>query len=190
MAFDYKNASPEALKAEYNRIAQEVGDDQFFTKKELNHLPQVLADGEQVLAFTSGIMDANTWLITLTDRRVIFLDKGMIYGLKQASIELDKINAVSGKTGLFFGEIHIQDGGSERQIKNVWKKTVVNFTNKVRDAMHARKQPHPTAAPVAADDMISKLERLGALLASGVLSEAEFAQQKARILGGDLVNNG
>ena len=46
-------------------------------------------------------MDGNTWLITLTDRRIIFLDKGMIYGLKQTTIDLDKVNAVSGETGLF-----------------------------------------------------------------------------------------
>ena len=60
-----------------------MGDDQFFTKKELKHLPEILREGEQLLAFTSGIMDGNTWLISLTDRRIIFLDKGMIWGLKQ-----------------------------------------------------------------------------------------------------------
>lgn len=183
MAFDYRNASADELKREYDRIAAEIGDDQFFTKKELKHLPEVLADGEQVLAFTSGFMDGNTWLITLTDRRVIFLDKGMIYGLKQASIELDKINAVSGKTGLMFGDILIQDGGNERKISNVWKKTVAAFTNKVRDAMHARKQPAATSVQApAGDDMISRLERLGVLRDKGVLSQDEFEAQKAKIL--------
>ncbi|MFC5429592.1 hypothetical protein ACFPTO_12400 [Paraburkholderia denitrificans] len=33
MAFDFKNASPKNLKQEYDRIAKEMGDDQFFTKK-------------------------------------------------------------------------------------------------------------------------------------------------------------
>lgn len=149
MAFDFKNAKPAELKAEYDRIAKEMGDDQFFTKKELHHLPNVLANGEQVLAFTSGAMDGNTWLITLTDRRVIFLDKGMIYGLKQASIDLDKINAVTGETGLMFGKIKIEDGASQREIEYVWKKTVVKFTNKVRDAMEARKYGWPGHAAAA-----------------------------------------
>lgn len=103
MVFDYKNASPAELKNEYNRIAKEIGDDQFFTKRELSHLPKILGDGEQVLAFTSGLMDGNTWLITLTDRRIIFLDKGLIYGLKQVTIDLDKINAVSGRPGFCLG---------------------------------------------------------------------------------------
>lgn len=182
MAFDFKNASPEALKAEYQRIANEMGDDQFFTKKELNHLPEVLSDGEQVLAFSSGMMDGNTWLIALTDHRVIFLDKGMIFGLKQVSIELDKINAVSGKTGILLGDIYIQDGGKERRIQNVPKKTVLAFANKVRDALQAKKSPKTAAAAPQQDDMISQLERLGDLRDKGVLTAEEFESQKARIL--------
>jgi hypothetical protein len=40
-----------------------------------------------------------------------------------------------------------------------------------------------TAATDGAADVIVALERLGALRDSGVLTEAEFAAQKARILG-------
>ena len=40
-----------------------------------------------------------------------------------------------------------------------------------------------TAATDGASDVIVQLERLGALRDSGVLTEAEFAAQKARILG-------
>jgi hypothetical protein len=182
--FDFKTASKAELQERYNQIAKEIGDDQFFTKKELHHLPSVLGTGEQVLAFTSGLMDGNTWLIALTDQRVIFLDKGMIYGLKQASIPLEKVNAVMGQTGLLFGKIVIEDGASKREITNVWKKTVMAFTNKMRDAMDAQKtvQHRQSSAPPATDDVISKLERLSALKASGVLSQEEFEQQKAIIL--------
>ncbi|MDH4458188.1 MAG: PH domain-containing protein [Nevskia sp.] len=184
MSFDFKNAKPAQLKAEYDRIAKELGDDQFFTRKELNHLPQILGDGEQVLAFTSGLMDADTWLITLTDRRIIFLDKGMIYGLKQTTIDLDKINSITGETGIFFGKIKIEDGAKEREIDNVWKKTVVKFTNKTRDAIEARKRPQQIMQVKGPneDDVVSKLERLAALLEKGILSTEEFQQQKAKLL--------
>jgi hypothetical protein len=180
--FNFKTASRPELQKRYNAIAAETGDNQFFTKKELHHLPSVLADHEQVLAFTSGLMDGNTWLIALTDRRVIFLDKGMIYGLKQASITLDKVNAVSGRTGLIFGTIIIEDGARERQITNVLKKTVVPFTNKMRDAMESNKRRQSAPHFASQDDVISKLERLSALKANGTLSPAEFEEQKARIL--------
>ncbi len=135
------------------------------------------------MAFTSGLMDGNTWLITLTDRRIIFLDKGMIYGLKQTAIDLDKVNSVSGTTGMLLGKIAIEDGASQRVITNVWKKSVVAFSNKVRDAIEARKQSlRPVPAPVAAEDIVSRLERLATLLDKGILSQNEFAQQKARLL--------
>lgn len=46
--------------------------------------------------------------------------------------------------------------------------------------------PPATAPPPPAEDqdVLEQLERLGALRESGVLTEAEFAAQKARILGG------
>lgn len=184
MAFNFKTAPLAERKAEYNRIAKEIGDDQFFTKKELNYLPEILSDGEQVLAFTSGLMDGNTWLITLTDRRIIFLDKGMIYGLKQTTIDLDKINSISGQTGLFFGKIAIEDGASSRMIENVWKKTVATFTNKVRDAIEAKKAEsrHAPIPQKAEDDVVTKLEKLATLLDKGIINQEEFTQQKAKIL--------
>ena len=57
-----------------------------------------------------------------------------------------------------------------------------------RDRWAAAATPAAVPAPPAgatdgASDVIVQLERLGALRDSGVLTEAEFAAQKARILG-------
>jgi hypothetical protein len=41
----------------------------------------------------------------------------------------------------------------------------------------------PVAAPAPEEDVITQLERLGALLAQGILTEEEFAAQKAKLLG-------
>lgn len=164
---------------EYKRIAKESGDDMFFTRKELNYLPKIMGQGEKLLAFSSGLMDGNTWLISLTNRRIIFLDKGMIYGLKQASIDLASVNAISSKTGIIFGTIKIENGASEREITMVPKWTVASFTNKVRDAVEATKvrSSQPTQ-----EDTISKLERLSSLKEKGVISQKEFEIEKAKIL--------
>lgn len=183
MAFDYKTASKEELKNEYTRIAKELGDGRFFTKKELSYLPEVLQDGEQILAFTSGLMDSNTWLISLTDRRIIFLDKGMIYGMKQEAIPLNRVSAVSGSTGLFFGKIIITDGAKDREISNVWKKTVKIFTNKCQDAIYAINQnQHPVSQEQTEEDPYAKLEKLASLKQKGIISEAEFEKEKKKIL--------
>jgi hypothetical protein len=102
--------------------------------------------------------------------------------LKQTTIDLDKVNAITGETRLLFGKIKIEDGARERLIDNVWKKTVVNFTNKARDAMEARKRPLYAPAPANSGDLVSKLERLAALKDKGILSQQEFEQQKAKLL--------
>lgn len=44
-------------------------------------------------------------------------------------------------------------------------------------------QAPPQAAPPAEDDSIAKLKELGELHQSGVLTDEEFAAQKAKILG-------
>jgi hypothetical protein len=41
-----------------------------------------------------------------------------------------------------------------------------------------------TAAPASGGDTVAQLEKLGKLHDSGALTDAEFAQQKARVLGG------
>lgn len=41
----------------------------------------------------------------------------------------------------------------------------------------------PAQSPAVQDDVISQLERLGALKAQGLLTEEEFAAQKAKLLG-------
>lgn len=137
MKFDFTTANRDELSAAWKAIADEIGDDRFFTTKELDYLPEVLAPYEQVMAFSSGLHEGNTWLICLTDQRIILLDKGLIFGLEQSSIELDRINSVESKVGFLFGEISIGSNAKTYKITNVWKKTVNPFTMKIREAMKA-----------------------------------------------------
>ncbi len=45
-------------------------------------------------------------------------------------------------------------------------------------------QPEYAPPPQSEDDVISQLERLGALHAQGILTDQEFAEQKAKLLAG------
>jgi hypothetical protein len=50
---------------------------------------------------------------------------------------------------------------------------------------HAEPVPPPTAAPPAdTGERLAQLKQLGDLLSAGVLTQAEFEQEKARILNG------
>lgn len=183
MVFDFKKAPKRELQKRYNDIAKQIGDDKFFTGRELNYLPKVLTDGEQLLAFTSGMLGVTTWLIALTDSRIIFLNKGMIYGLKQTSIEFDKIHAISCKTGIVFGSILISEGGVQHKVEKVWNKAVLNFTNAARKAIAIRSDSDRGRSQNGSTDIASQIERLAQARQSGALSEAEFVALKNKIIG-------
>lgn len=140
MPFDFTTASRADLDIVWRSIGQAIGDDRFFTTKELDYLPQMLDPYEQVLAFSSGFHRGNTWLIALTNERIILLDKGMIYGVKTSIIELDRINNVEYQKGIIFGRIIIGSNAGVYEIDQVWKKTIEPFVRSLRDAIKARRR--------------------------------------------------
>ena len=170
----------------------------FYTRKEIRYLPRILNDNEQILALTSGLMNNRTWLAVCTNRRVIFLDRGMFFGLRQLQMNLDRIQAIDSSFGLCFGTIRVWDGAASITIGLVLKSTVAPFVKTVQDAMDRYKRlmvhdlaatatnAHATAAVAGSltpGQLIDELERLAKLKADGHLSEQEYAAAKARMLG-------
>lgn len=164
--------------------------DLFGTAKEVSHLPEILHDDENIKYLTSGLMDGTTWLIVCTQKRILLVDHGFLFGMKQSEMNLANINSISYQTGLFFGSIEIWHGGARMLIENCDKKTVKPFVDAVNAAMTAAKGNSPSttstvaisSAP-AADDVVSQLERLGTLVEKGLLSKEEFEAQKKKLLG-------
>ena len=52
-----------------------------------------------------------------------------------------------------------------------------------QQVVYAAPPPEPAAPPAQQDDVITQLERLGALKAQGLITEDEFNAQKAKLLG-------
>ena len=102
--------------------------------KELKHLHEVINKGENILGHTRGFYNGNTWLICITDRRVLFLDKGMIYGMKQAEIPLKNVSSVNYETGILGGNLTITAGGSEKKIGKMRKQDVKDICNLISEA--------------------------------------------------------
>ena len=117
--FDFKNGDEKERAEKFKEIAKASGDETYGGKKELKVLPEHLMDNEQVVGLTSGLTnhDGNTWLVVLTDNRLLFLDKGMLYGLKQMSVPLDQVTSVSGSTGMMMGEIYVNTSSNQGNIK-------------------------------------------------------------------------
>lgn len=173
----------ESIKAEIAALGEV---DLFGTAKEVSHLPEILHDDESIKYLTSGLMDGTTWLVVCTQKRVILLDHGFLFGFKQSEMNLENINSISFQTGLLFGAIEIWHGGARMLIENCDKKTVKPFTDAVNAAMQAIKKGQGIApqatTPSTSDDVVSQLERLASLMEKGILSQEEFQAQKKKLL--------
>jgi hypothetical protein len=169
---------------EIQLMLKECGAKDFFgTKKEVKELPNIIQDNEVITYATSGFLNNNTWLIVSTNKRVIFLDKGMIFGLKQIEIPLEKINSIGHKKGLILGDIEIWDGASRMKIKNVQKDTLVPFVNAVNKAREDLRKPQEAKVfhqQVSSADEILKFK---SLLEQGVITQEEFNKKKKELLG-------
>lgn len=104
---------------------------------ELARMHEVLGPHEDLITYTTGQLDGNTWLVALTDRRILMLDNRLFTGMEQHFIELSHVNSITTNRGIVFGEIAIQDGATTRTITNVPKKAVNRFVNSARDAIVA-----------------------------------------------------
>lgn len=170
----------------------------FYTRKEIRYLPKVMNENEQILALTSGFMDNQTWLLVCTNRRILFLNRGMFFGLKQLQMNLDRIQAIDSGFGIAFGNIRVWDGAASMNVNLILKSTVAPFVKTVQDAMDRYKRlmvhelaatatnAHNTASyagSISQNAMIGELERLAKLKADGHLSEQEYAAAKAKLFG-------
>ena len=167
----------------------------FNTEKEIRYLPKIMIEGEQVLALTSGFMNNRTWLAVCTNRRVLFLDRGIFFGLRQIQMNLDRVQAIESEFGLAFGSIRVWDGASSMNISMILKSSIAPFVKTVQESMDKYKRlmvhdlasaatrAHPTSDPNKnASPMLDELERLAKLKADGHLSEEEYAAAKAKLL--------
>jgi len=154
----------------------------FFTKKEIKYLPNVLREDENVKALSSGLVDGNTWLIVVSDQRLLFLDKGMLYGLKQMEMNYEKVSAVSHSMGLLLASLIVSTSGGIKKIDSIPKNDAPKISNLISDLI---RNTHKKDLPTTQNnnmDITSQLERLASLLERGLLTEEEFKTQKEKLL--------
>lgn len=153
-------------------------------KKEIAELPSILSEDEKIEKITRGIYGNGSGVIVATNKRVVFVDKGMFFGLRVEDFPYDKITSLQYKTGLVSDEITIFCSGNKAEMTYVHDSK--NFVEYVRARITpASETTAPkTLAPTSTDtdDFISKLERLAALKTQGILTDEEFLEQKAKIL--------
>lgn len=158
----------------------------FWTWKEVRTLPKILDKDESIKAVTSGMIDGETWLLVCTERRIIFLNCGMFYGVRQIQLPLDRIQTIDHEATIAFGSISIGDGATSYTIGMVLKSSILPFVKVAEEAMFAMRhlQSKAMAAAVAQpSDIASQLVKLAELKEKGYLTEEEFQSQKKKLLG-------
>ena len=130
---EQRAAREPAIRAQIDALGET---DTFGTKKEIKYLPDVMdPNDETIMAIASGFMDGNTWLVVCTNRRILFIDKGLIFGLRQVDIPMDSISSVVQKTGMMFGSVEILGAGlSGMKVTNILKSHVGKFAKAVQAA--------------------------------------------------------
>lgn len=156
--------------------------------RSIKELPRVLWEGETIEDATSGAMDGNNGLLVATNKRIIFVDKGLI-GTKVSDIAYDKMSSLEYGSGVLFGHVKFFASGNRVMIDRIEKARVQPFAEGLRArisgaAAHASAQP-PAAggqstAPVSA---IEQVKQLAELRDQGILTDEEFQTKKKALLG-------
>lgn len=153
-------------------------------RKEIAELPAIIPDGEELFGLVQGVYNGGQGILVATDRRLLFVDKGLLYGLKVEDFGLDKVTSIQIETGLIFADIKIMASGNIAKITNVEKTGGRTFCEKVRAKLS---EPKQTAAPVTVVqqqvDVADQLGKLAALKDQGILTQEEFDAQKKKLLG-------
>lgn len=176
-----KNIDEERLEEIHQQMIDAGVSDLFGTRKEVRHLPEFMDADEKLLYATSGFVDKGTVLAVITDKRLIFINHGMIYGADFREIPFEKINGVSYSTGLVLAKIAIDNGANTTMIDQVNKKTAPEFVEVLKSVV-ANSKEVLTSEPVAAFSVADELIKYKQLLDAGVLTQEEFDAQKAKLL--------
>lgn len=149
----------------------------FFGKKEINELPKILSHNEHIDNIIQGTYNNGQGILVSTNKRLLFVDKGLIYGLKVEDFPLDKISSIQYETGLIFGKVKVHTTGNIATIDNVDKVSARKFAEFVRDKLSQPKESNSQHF-----DILGQLERLAKLKENRIISEEEFAEQKKKLL--------
>ena len=155
-----------------------------FARKEINELPNILSPDELLCNLISGRYQNGLGLLVCTDRRLIFINKGMLSGIKVSDFPFSSISSIEYKTGILTGKIKIHASGNDSVIDNADKQHTRDFSEFTRmkiDESKASKIVHVESAPQQID-AASQLEKYAALFEKGLITREEFDAFKQKVL--------
>lgn len=138
----------------YVATAAATGDPDAAERRETAILSGLIEGSEDVMALVTGLHDARTWLIALTDRRILMLSRRFLSAPRRIDIPLVDVEIVDGLPGWIFGALYIGAGPREFRIDNVPKKAVGPFVDKACEWTANAKKADLRAAPITSERVL------------------------------------
>jgi hypothetical protein len=102
-------------------------------RREVKKLPELLGEGEDVVTMAQGKYEDKQGLVAVTDRRVLFLEQGMVRH-RLEDFPYGRISSVQTETGMAYGKLTIHASGNKAVIENVLpKQRAVEIGDYVRE---------------------------------------------------------
>lgn len=169
------------IRPDLVRLASEKLSFKMGVRKELKNLPGLLSEGEGVLNLASGQYGGRQGLLVVTDRRLLFYEKGMGRS-RQEDFPYSKISSIQTSTGMMSGELIIFASGNKAKVEKVLpKERTTEIGDYIRNRISDDKPvttPTAAAAPSAAD----RLQTLQSMRDQGLVSDDEFEAKRQQIL--------
>jgi hypothetical protein len=161
----------------------------FMVRKELKKLPAMLHEHERVANLAQGRYEGNEGLIVATDRRVMFIDEGLVRSHRE-DFPYERVSSVQTSTSMMSGKLVIFASGNKAQLENIMpKQQATALADHIRHQIAGGPAAPATAAaaaseprPAPTDDPFEKLRKLGELRDAGIISPEEFEAKKASII--------
>ena len=163
-------------------------------RREINDLPNILWDDEQIKGALQGLYGGGQGLLVATDRRMVFVDKKLIGNrVKVEDFPYDSVSSIQYELKMLFATVKVFASGNKAEIEQVMPKALArSFCEAVRalisggDGRRVADRDGvsvpPESRPSGVEQMADALERLADLRDRGLLSDEEFAEQKRSLL--------
>ncbi|MGW3651884.1 PH domain-containing protein [Streptomyces sp. NPDC000878] len=171
------NVRPD-IDAAVAKLSSTVG-----TKREIQHLPEVLWEGETVEMLATGVYGKGNGLLVMTNQRLVFYFHGVM-SQKVEDFPYRSVSSVQWSGGMLMGTLTVFASGNKAEIKQVPKdqgKALADLLRqRISEATSAPTQAAPAAAP--AGDIASRLATLDQLRAAGAITDEEYRDRRTKIL--------
>ena len=176
-----EQAIDEAVKHIQSRRMGRLG-----RKRELKELHKVLWEDELPEQIVSGDYKGNSGILVATDRRIIFMDKGLLGQVKMTDFWYPSISSFESSKGIVFGHITLYASGHNVEFGNILKEEVDDFVMEQRNKLSqlkAHAAPATThSTPPQSSSLGEDLAKLGQLHRDGTLTDEEFERAKQRLI--------